>query len=212
MYWRIQKHTIATIDIDSTRENYVNYVQEGHQVMRYNLIKEELGRAWFKLVDAFGEKLRLVDMSEDNVKMVVSFKRMSVIKHGDCHISIMARRRRTNKRRTKTVKKGLRQDEVWNKGDETKPIKLGNAVTDTVIPWRDQLALPREVLKMPGQRLVLPDRYSNLYQAREKQADYNNHVYRTAHARFGVQRKNLYRDLHARDVVYSKGSAVKRLI
>ena len=68
---------LACVDIDFTKQNYQTYVPEGHEQIVQKLRTESMAHATFKLVDAFGDKIKLVGMSEDSVKIVISLKRVA---------------------------------------------------------------------------------------------------------------------------------------
>lgn len=68
---------LACVDIDFTSDNYQTYTPQGQEQIVQKMRTTDLSRVSFKLVDAFGDNLKLVGMSEDNVKIVVSLKRVA---------------------------------------------------------------------------------------------------------------------------------------
>ena len=121
----------------------------------------------------------------------------------------MARRRL---KRVRAPGRPLRQDQIWKEVDETRPSPLRHYTnTQAIVPWQQELLAPQQVVKYCGRYQVLPDEYTSLYKARQQQARYKNYIHKTQSLTYGVQRRHLYRDLRARDIIYPKGSALERI-
>jgi hypothetical protein len=65
---------LAVVKIDVTAENYQSYTPDSEEVEQ-QLRTDSLGHATFKLVDAFGDPIKLLGMSEDSVRLFLRLKR-----------------------------------------------------------------------------------------------------------------------------------------